>query len=159
VKPTYFFSPDLNLAVEADYIDSPDWLVYRYDTQALGRFARRQLVSSIKLNWYMSARQEFLINLQWLGTRARARSAYRLGEGSGIVPDASVPLRDFSVSSLGFQVRYRFALAPLSDLFLVYSRGGADSRGDEDHGFGQQFRSTLSQRTGDQFFAKIAYRF
>ena len=33
---------------------------------------------------------------------------------------------DFSLSNLGFQVRYRYELAPLSDLYVVYSRGGLD---------------------------------
>ncbi len=158
-KPTYFFSPDLNVGLDADYISSPDWLVYRYDTQMLGRYSRRQLLAAVKLNWYPRRKQELRVKLQWLGTRARARSAYGLGPDRQIVPDAAIPITDFSVSSLGFQVRYRFELAPLSDLFLVYSRGGEDGRDDEDHGFGQQFRSTLSQRTGDQFFVKIAYRF
>jgi hypothetical protein len=99
------------------------------------------------------------LKLQWLGTRARARSAYGLGQGKQIVPDPATPLTDFSVSSLGFQVRYRVELAPLSDLYLVYSRGGADGRDDEEQSFGQQLRSTLSQRTGERFFVKIAYRF
>jgi hypothetical protein len=159
VKPSYFFSPDLNLTVEADYINSADWLVYRYDTRVLGRYSRQQLVSSIKLNWYPRPKQELQLKLQWLGTRARARSAYRRDAGTRIFPDPVTPLTDFSVSSLGFQVRYRFELAPLSDLFLVYSRGGAETRADEEHGFGQQLRSTISERTGDQFFVKLAYRF
>jgi hypothetical protein len=159
LKPSYFFSPDLNLSIVADYINSPDWLVYRYDSRVLGRFSRQQLLASVKLNWYPRAKQELQLNLQWLGTRARARSAYRLGQGTSIVPDFAAKLTDFSVSSLGFQVRYRVELAPLSDLFLVYSRGGADTRADEEHSFGQQFRSTISERTGDQFFVKLAYRF
>jgi hypothetical protein len=159
LKPSYFFSPDLNVTVEADYLQSPDWLVYRYDTNVLGRYSRRQLLSAIKLNWYPARKQELRLKLQWLGTRARARSAYGLGQGKQIVPDPATPLTDFSVSSLGFQVRYRFELAPLSDLYLVYSRGGADGRDDEEQSFGQQLRSTLSQRTGERFFVKIAYRF
>jgi hypothetical protein len=31
---------------------------------------------------------------------------------------------DFSLSQLGFQIRYRYELAPLSDLYVVYGRGG-----------------------------------
>ena len=159
LKPSYFFSPDLNLTFEADYLHSPDWLVYRYDTQMLGRYSRRQLLSAIKLNWYPRRKQELRLKLQWLGTRARARSAYVLGQGKQIVPDPAIPITDFSLSSLGFQIRYRFELAPLSDLFLVYSRGGADGRDDEEQSFGQQLHTTLSQRTGERFFIKIAYRF
>lgn len=158
-KPEYFFSPDLNLGFEADYIHSPDWLVYRYDTRVLGRYSRRQLLTAVKVNWYPRRKQELRVKLQWLGTRARARNALGLVADRQIVADPTIPITDFSVSSLGFQVRYRFELAPLSDLFLVYSRGGEDGRDDEEHGFAQQFRSTLSQRTGDRFFVKVAYRF
>ena len=34
------------------------------------------------------------------------------------------PVDDFSVSNLGFQIRYRYELAPLSYLYIVYGRGG-----------------------------------
>jgi hypothetical protein len=63
------------------------------------------------------------------------------------------------LSNRGFPLRYRLELAPLSDLYLVYSRGGVDTRSDEMHSFGQQFASTLNQRTGDQFYTKITCRF
>ena len=36
------------------------------------------------------------------------------------------PIDDFSVSNLGFQIRYRYELAPLSYLYVVYGRGGFD---------------------------------
>ena len=159
IKPSYFFSPDLNLELQADYLHSPDWLVYRYDTQVLGAYSRRQWLTALKLNWYPSRRQELRVKLQWLSTRAQARLGLRLNDDRSLVPDPASPITDFSVSSIGFQVRYRLELAPLSDLYLVYSRGGADGRDDEAQSFGQEFRAAVRQRTGEQFFAKLAYRF
>ena len=34
------------------------------------------------------------------------------------------PVDDFNVSNLGLQIRYRYELAPLSYLYVVYGRGG-----------------------------------
>ena len=39
------------------------------------------------------------------------------------------PVDDFSVRKLGFQIRYRYELAPLSYLYVVYGRGGYEQDG------------------------------
>jgi hypothetical protein len=70
------------------------------------------------------------------------------------------PLADFSVRNLGFQLRYRYKLGPLSDVFAVYSRGGFEREtmmGDDSVGgiLGDAF--ALDQ--DDQFLVKVAYRF
>jgi hypothetical protein len=65
---------------------------------------------------------------------------------------------DFSLRNLGFQVRYRYELAPLSDLYVVYSRGGymldEYSQGETD-----QLRDAFSLRDNEMLLVKLSYRF
>ena len=68
------------------------------------------------------------------------------------------PVDSFSLSNLGFQVRYRWEYKPLSYLYVVYGRGGdlfneltLDSR--------QALRDSFALRDAEQLVVKLSYRF
>ena len=60
-------------------------------------------------------------------------------------------------SQLGFQIRYRYELAPLSDLYVVYGRGGFDQEY-ERRRLRPDARQLLAARH-DQILVKVSYRF
>ena len=68
------------------------------------------------------------------------------------------PVDNFSVRNLGFQIRYRYEIAPLSHLYVVYGRGGyqEDPYSEET---GQLLRDTFSLRDDEQLLVKFSYRF
>ena len=66
------------------------------------------------------------------------------------------PLAPFTVNNLGLQVRYRYEIGPLSELFLVYARGGFDLLHDDDRGVGDLFGDMTDVRDADQFLIKVA---
>jgi len=72
---------------------------------------------------------------------------------------SGVPVNDFSIADTGLQIRYRYRLAPLSDVFLVYSRGGyfGDDRQTTD--FSDLWSNAWDEVTGESILAKIRYRF
>ena len=70
----------------------------------------------------------------------------------------SEPVDDFSLNQLGFQVRYRRELAPLSDLFVVYARG-SEVEDDPSGRFSTLARESLSNATVHQLALKLRYRF
>ena len=72
---------------------------------------------------------------------------------------AWIDARDFSLRRLGFQMRYRYELRPLSYLYVVYSRGGADFATNSDESLGNLFSSAFSLRDSEQFLVKFNYRF
>ena len=65
---------------------------------------------------------------------------------------------DFSVTNLGFQVRYRYELAPLSYLYVVYGRGGynQDSFSDDTT---RLLGDSFDLRDDEQLLVKLSYRF
>ena len=81
-------------------------------------------------------------------------------------PD-SVPFDgDFGLSQLTAQLRYRWEIAPLSDLFIVYTRGSDlvtlrdPAGGDDDFvDFDDLFNDALSEPLVDQVVIKLRYRF
>ncbi|KRE97878.1 hypothetical protein ASG87_14805 [Frateuria sp. Soil773] len=155
-EPTYFFSDALSAFGGVTYQWQPDWLIWQRDN-LIGSFDSHSILLDAGVNWNISNRQELRVKLQALGLDARLLQAYRVGSDRRAVA-ASDPVDDFSVRNLGFQIRYRYELAPLSDLYVVYGRGGyaLDPRYSEaDSQFGRSF----SLRDSEQLLVKLAYRF
>jgi hypothetical protein len=65
---------------------------------------------------------------------------------------------DINVNTLGFQIRYRYELAPLSYLYVVYGRGGFD-REPTEGGAGDLLRNSFQLRDDEQLLIKFSYRF
>jgi len=68
------------------------------------------------------------------------------------------PVEDFSLSNFGFQIRYRYELKPLSDLYVVYARGGFRDH-DFSDGRGNLLPDAFSLRDDEQILVKLSYRF
>lgn len=156
VEPTFFFSDALSVFSGVDYQFQPDWLVWQHDN-LVGSFDSHSILLDAGLNWTISGRQELRVKLQALGLDARMLGAYRVNPDMRAVA-SNDPVDDFSVRNLGFQIRYRYELAPLSDLYVVYGRGGyvLDPRYEE---AGSQFGRSFDLRDSEQLLIKLAYRF
>jgi hypothetical protein len=64
---------------------------------------------------------------------------------------------DFVVSRMTFQARYRWEIAPLSDLFLVYTRGSNLPRDTFDT-YADLFAQTWNQPIVDFFAFRLRYQ-
>jgi hypothetical protein len=97
--------------------------------------------------------------MQWVGIRSLESEFYVLpSDSTDLVqgPKPPGPTDDFSVSQLNFQLRYRWQIAPLSDLFIVYTKG--DRRFTQLDDFGTLFRDSWTEPLGDQLVIKLRYR-
>jgi hypothetical protein len=159
VVPTYFISDALSLSLGADYVYTPGWLVWQHDN-LIGRFDARSLELESGLDWYISDRSELRLKLQAIGLDAKLRGAYRVAANGRAVPSGDA-IDSFGVHTLGFQVRYRYELAPLSYLYVVYGRGGYEQAPflDGVPGAPQILRDSLSLRDTEQWLVKLNYRF
>jgi len=66
---------------------------------------------------------------------------------------------DFGLSDMVIQARYRWELAPLSDLFIVYTRTSDVGFALGDENFGDLLDRSLEQPIVDQLVVKLRYRF
>ena len=107
-------------------------------------------------------KQELRVKLQAIAIDATAVQARRLDAGGQLV-DSTASLADFQIRNLGFQIRYRYKLAELSDVYAVYSRGGyaeaVDESGMGNPGLNDTLADAFSLRDADQVMVKLAYRF
>lgn len=156
VEPTYFLSDALNVYAGVVVERTPDWLVWQYDN-LIGTFDGREAHFNAGFHWTISPRQELRLKLQAIGVDARLRQGYRVDTfGNAVATDE--PVDDFSVRNLGFQLRYRYELAPLSYLYIVYGRGGYEE-GVVAERSESLLRDSFSLRDDEQLLVKVSYRF
>src|SRR5690606_17231965 len=126
----------------------------------LGAFDGRESKLRAGLDWSIDDRQELRMKLEAIGISARARDAWRFDTAGNAIAatDAGDAIDDFSVRNLGFQLRYRYELAPLSYLYVVYARGGYRDSLSTD-GVGDALQDSFSLRDDEQLMVKLSYRF
>ncbi|MGH8174680.1 MAG: DUF5916 domain-containing protein [Steroidobacter sp.] len=154
--PTYFVSDTLNVYIGLYASRTPDWLVWQREN-LIGSFDGREAHFDAGFNWTISSRQELRLKLQAISVNARLQQGYRV-DAMGNAVEGDEQVDDFSVRNLGLQIRYRYELAPLSYLYIVYGRGGFEEEASADHS-GRVLRDSFSLRDDEQLLVKLSYRF
>lgn len=157
-EPTLFFSDALSVFGGLTYESSPERLIWQREG-LIGSFDSEMLQLSAGMAWNIGSRQELRFRLQALGMNARLRQGYIIDDRMRAVAVAD-RIDDFGIRNLGLQVRYRYELAPLSDFYIVYGRGGYDQEHDPfSSSAGRQFVDSFRLRDSDQLMVKLSYRF
>jgi hypothetical protein len=155
VEPKYFISDEFSVYAGVLHDFTPDWLIWDRDN-LIGSYREHQTNFDLGFDWIMNNRHELRLKLQAIALSADLQQAYRVVNGDA-VPTAE-PVDDFSVDTLGVQLRYRFEFKPLSYLYVVYARGGFESDPTSSD-TGGLIKNSFSLRDDEQFFVKFSYRF
>ncbi|MGE7139099.1 DUF5916 domain-containing protein [Luteibacter sp. NPDC031894] len=153
--PTYFITDAFSVFFGSSYEWTPNWLIWQGHDNLLGSYDGRTVGIDSGLNWNLSNRQELRVKLQTLAVGAKLRDTLEVTPSGGTV-HSDEPVDGLGVANLGFQIRYRYEIAPLSDLYIVYNRGGYVDDTDDD--VGSQFRQGFSLKDVNEGLVKVAYR-
>jgi hypothetical protein len=155
--------PDDRLAFDLmlNVLDRDGWLLHQ-GGKNMTTFTADQVLPGISLEYFISAKQQLSFVIQWVGIKAREKDYYQIPEAAGslfLVEKPDAVNHDFSVSQVSLQARYRWEIAPLSDLFLVYTRQSnmAGLLGEQD--FSEIFRHSYRNPVTDTVVLKLRYRF
>jgi hypothetical protein len=151
--------------LEVKYQDRGGWLLHQY-RDLMATFDAEQWQAVMSFDVFFTARQQFRVSLQWVGIKARELDFYRIPERPGDLigidkptGPGSRPSYDFSLSQYSFQARYRWEIAPLSDIFVVYTRQGDLPAALQDESFRDVFSDAWDAPLADFLVFKIRYRF
>lgn len=155
-QPNDRLSANFNLS----YRDRESWLVHRGGAR-LTTYTATEWSPQINASYFISAKQQFRIALQWTGIQAKEHRFYQIDQRDVRhlfeVAKPNLTSDDFTVSRMSFQARYRWEIAPLSDLFVVYTRGSnLPSTGETD--FQDLLFDSWSRRVSDTWVVKLRYR-
>jgi hypothetical protein len=109
--------------------------------------------------WLIDDKQELRVKLEAIGLDAETRQVWDLSADGQTTP-SSFPVPSFTLRNMGFQIRYRKEIAPLSYLYIAYVRGGSlydDTFGPVDAS--HQLQRAFDLRDSEQLFVKFSYRF
>lgn len=154
-RPTDQISVDFDLT----YKDRHDWILYQ-ENREFGAFDTTNWQPGVKINWFMAPSHQLRLTLQWVGVQATESNYYTVPVSDGELQSTGPSLtdHDFTVSIMTAQLRYRWELAPLTDLYLVYNRGNTLPN-QVDSEFSDLFHDSLLDPVVDSFVAKFRYRF
>lgn len=151
------------LALGMQYTNRDSWLLHQAADQ-FAAFKAEQVDANADLKYFFTAHQHLAVGFQWVGVKAAERNAYRLVALAGELRPASGSSardRDFAISRVNVQVRYHWEIAPLSDVYVIYTRDAALARSgvEADPGFGELFSNTVDETAGEHLALKFRYRF
>ena len=113
-------------------------------------------------DYFINVKQQFRVTFHWIGIKGEVEDFYTLPDNVGTLVRRPQPEKDFGgvfpLSRLTAQLRYRWEIAPLSDLFVVYTRG-SNLYLDEFEGFGALFQQAVNEPVVDVVVVKLRYRF
>ena len=175
------FKPNDRFSLEFDteYYRRDGWLLHQEDRR-MTTFAATEWRPRIAVDLFLSARHQLRLTLQWAGAQADEQDFWRIPEQPGaLIPTPKGPTDkpvgaasdDFTLSRMVGQLRYRWEIGPLSDLFVVYTRGSnldgrldealdtGDANGNEADGFADLFQDAFTNPVVDLLIVKLRYRF
>jgi hypothetical protein len=157
-EPSYFVTDKITLGGEFSYTWFDEWLLWDFRSEQLATYETDLYEVNFKIDWYPDTHQEVRVKFQWAGVKSDARQGYELA-GNGHLINSNRPVDDFSVSDIALQIRYRYLIAPLSDFYLTYTRGGFWDEDDNREGAFDMLDNAWNNVTTEQILAKIRYRF
>ncbi len=150
-----------SISLATGYQNRGGWLLWQEDRN-FTTFQTIQWSPRLNVDYFLSARQQFRISLQWIGIRAREDEFFLIPEK----PDDLIPTEkppgpsdSFSFSQINLQLRYRWEIAPLSDIFVVYTRLSDVGAPLGSSGFGDIFKDSYNSPLTNALVFKIRYRF
>ena len=153
---------NIAFGTELTYDDRNGWLLHQ-ERQNFTTFDADQWRLDMTLDYFLSSRQQLSMALQWVGIEAVEDEFYNLPrhlptKNRDLVKVAKPagPTDSFGLSQLNFQLRYRWQIAPLSDLFIVYTKG--DNRRSALMQFDEMFENSWDNPLGSQLVVKLRYR-
>ena len=149
---------NLSMQLQVEHSDKDGWLLHQ-EGQNFTAFQAKQWQPQLNLEYFLSSKQQIRLAMQWVGIRALEDRFYTLpSDDTRLIEGPKPPgeTDDFSISQLNFQVRYRWQIAPLSDLFIVYTKGDKQRTGLQQ--FDDLFRDNWNSPLGDQLVVKLRYR-
>ena len=97
--------------------------------------------------------------VRWVGAQAKEDGFFAVtaGEGSLVPVTPTLPNHDFTVSLFTLQTRYRWEIAPLTDLYVVYNRSN-NVPNQVDASFADLLNDAYRDPLVDSFVLKLRWR-
>ncbi|GAB1261584.1 DUF5916 domain-containing protein [Aurantivibrio plasticivorans] len=162
LKLTYRPVDRLSTSLSLSNKNREGWLLH-FAGDSMSTYDAEEWKAQWDFDFFFTAKQQFRASFQWVGIRAFEDERYTIPSSPGhLIEDALNPAdesRQFSISNLNFQLRYRWEIAPLSDLFVVYTKNSNERYAPIEQGdFQDMLQSAYHNPSSEQLVVKLRYR-
>ena len=150
---------NFNTTIGTMYEKHRGWLLHQSGT-SMATYDADVWQPKVTAEFYISAKQQFRASLQWAGIKAKADDDFIVPAKPGelIGTGADDGSGDFSVSNLSLQLRYRWEIAPLSEIFVVWTVLADQTRALGDSTYQNLFSDAFNDPLEDLLVFKVRYR-
>ena len=139
------------------YSNRDAWVLWQGGRE-LETFESETWSPRIQFDTFFTSRQQLRMQLEWTGVKAFGATRVRIDGDGNLVPIGAAT-SNFAISRVIMQIRYRWQIAPLSDLFIVYNRGGTLPGASAGSSFRNLFSDAYDQPESQALIVKLRYRF
>jgi hypothetical protein len=157
IAGSYF--PNDNLKINLGYRvrKENEWLIWTEDNK-FGLYDSEQDTVSIGLNWFSGNKHEIRLKSQFVALQADNPQSL-ISDSDGYLYDSGDFIKPFTQGVVSFQVRYKYEIAPLSYLYLVYSKGGTSYDEDEDYSKSEIFNQPWNNPSDEVYSIKFRLKY
>jgi hypothetical protein len=157
IAGSFFPNDSIKINTQFKIREESEWLNW-IDSNNLATYDLKQQTISIDLNWFKDNKHEIRLKSQFVALEAdNPRSLY--SDISGYLKQGTNNVKPFSKGVASFQLRYKYEIAPLSYLYLVYSKGGDNYDEEINRSTSEIFRSPWKNPSDEVFSVKFRLRY
>ena len=151
--------PNENIKIRSEFRvkKEKEWLNW-IDGNHLAAYDLNQRILSLNLNWFKGTKHEIRLKSQFIALEAKNPVSLETNS-NGVLFESEKLVNPFSNGITSFQVRYRYEIAPLSNVYIVYTKGGNVYEEDDERSFSDIFRDPWRNPKNEIFSVKVRLKF
>ena len=157
ISTTWRPVPRLTISPGLIYIDRDAWVLWQHDRE-FEAFETEQISPRLRFDAFFTARQQLRIQAEWTGLKSQGAKRLTI-DADGDLVRSGIGTRRFAISRMTVQVRYRWQIAPLSDLFVVYNRNASLFESTTAKSFLDLLNDAFGEPQREAVLVKLRYRF
>ena len=157
IAGSFFPNDFMKINTQLRIREESEWLNW-IDSNNLATYDLSQKTISIDMNWFKGNKHEIRLKSQFVALEAdNPRSL--ASDINGYLSQSNSEVKSFTKGIASFQLRYKYEIAPLSYLFVVYSKGGDDYEDETDRGTSSILKSPWKNPSDELFSIKFRLKF
>ena len=157
IAGSFFPNDFMKINTQLRIREESEWLNW-IDGNNLATYDLSQKTISIDMNWFKGNKHEIRLKSQFVALEAdNPRSL--ASDINGYLSQSNSEVKSFTKGIASFQLRYKYEIAPLSYLFVVYSKGGDDYEDETDRGTSSILKSPWENPSDELFSIKFRLKF
>ena len=157
IAGSYFPNDNLKINLQYRIRKENEWLIWTEDNK-FGLYDSEQDTFSMGLNWFSGNKHEIRLKSQFVALQADNPQSL-ISDSGGYLYNSDNLIEPFTQGVVSFQVRYKYEIAPLSYLYLVYSKGGANYDEDENFSKSEIFNQPWNNPSDEVYSIKFRLKY